>query len=55
MFAPVNLADKTTSTVHHRLNFVYRFLRDISGKRELEQSQRDSTRDITRDCCGLRG
>ena len=30
MFAPGSLADKMSSTVHHMLNSVYKFLRDTS-------------------------
>ena len=30
IFASGNLAEKTISTVHHTLNFVYKFLRDTS-------------------------
>ena len=33
MLALVSLADKTSSTVHHTLNFVYEFLRNTSQQR----------------------
>ena len=46
MFACGSLANKTSSTVHHTLNFVYTFS-GIPANRESQSSKRERTTDMT--------